>query len=1734
MARKDKKTKDLTLLTSLTQQDAPQTPPPPVVTEKPTVPLEDLSNRVDRYTFGWMNPIIKKAVKSRNITPNELYPPHPDMQSANCGRAFALEWNRKRWDFMSKKKDELPVVLNVIFKAFMKNAVLLFIIFPFYLATSVVAPIMIQFLVKIIETSSSGATPPVSASFTDSAAFGYILCGILFVVQVIYCILDTIVSTFAFKISTQGFQALQDVLYLKMMRIKANNTQIRDVTNLLFTDSFRIQSTLQFLPLIILYLFQAIFVIVYLVVLIRIFSLIGIGIVCIIFPVVIIISNQNVTVQRVLMGYRDARVGKVQEVLQGMKMIKYFRTELVTEQKLTNIRKKELKVLKKYGLIIISMNVMQSAASIIMNAVTFSIIYKFGTTTSPSIPFIASNVFTVMYLYDFLNNILLLLPLMFSTYLESNVCGQRLRAFLSMPETDIGCITWTCRGNKRSDDDGDSPDSQTEIIQSEAIFAQSKNDNIDGPVDQNNMDPASELMIHIENVPSFTYAISDDLVIPPVLDTDFALHRDKIQRIIRNYESYIDMYNSAYETFLDIFNADQKSETFQAIRADVEVLKRGPSFDYFRNIDNNGFKIIRGDHLTFLQRRKRGELERTKHKRISHELISTLLDNWCMEIDTLPISKIENLSLYDEQKMTRRFEFDSDLDFLRRMYINLRIVTPYYQRFKLKIIQSLDDLQCSIRDLELEVRKGELIGICGSVGSGKSTLFQALLGELRLERIQRKGLKQHDQIIRYYDKETYDFVDPNFDLSTLVKLEDKNFKIDTTVKKKDDDSSSTSIQEECEEEIPAPKIIMNAKRIAYYSQQPIIFAGTIKHNIIFFQEFDEIKYKSICALCALLTDLDEWEDGDQFTVGFDGVGLSGGQKARVALARALYFEPDLLFLDDPLAAVDAFVAKQLWQNMICGYCRYKGITVMISTHQTQFFGDCDRVLYLESGIVLFDGSVEQLQNFTGNTANVGQEWSEIGGTVQNAPDDKNSLVIQKRKQPLENFNINDFTTFEIKSAPPKPNQMMLFMLAPAQRAKFDSYKKYFKYGGACGSISFLILLLLSFIAKIFLIIFIAIWTSGQVPILTGDLAMYIYVGVSGGTLFMSFFSLFLFMIVGINSAKKMYAELTRSVVRTKLSFFDVTPNGTIISKFTKDTESVDVNIMKELVLVFVNIIGFITLIMLLAINWPSAVVIIPVFIAYFYFFQAFRIVSPALKKIDMTFKGPIISQSNETMRSLAVIRSIQYEDVFCKVFREKNDTNVQAMWPSQCCVRWLTYRMNLLGCFVSSGVCLASILSVGIIKFPYLDLFAPVSVSQSFGIMSPLLSLILSFVQVEAEGVSIERVLEYVGLPREGKYKSSREIVPEWPKKGGSIEIKNLFFRYRPELPQVLKGLNFSVAPFEHVGIVGRTGCAKSTLTMALFRVNIPDEGSKIIFDGVNILDDVGLHASRKGLAIVPQDPYIFSGTLRTALDKASELEIEGLTSDEYEKMPDAYLWETLDRVNLGAYFRKQPGGLDSKIFDNASNLSSGQKQLIIFASTLIAKAFTVVMDEATSQVDKATDQLVQDIIREQLDDRIIFSIAHRLDTVIAFDKIIVMDAGQIVEFDTPSNLMRAGGTLFELAKSTGKENFRKLKQISLDTEKRKYPDQPFKDGIDDAWEDLNAVKQMHEVQEKRAVAREAAEAARLKLENAFGEENDLAEVDMLGEEDFEGEEEEKHEEEVVAEGDGAAATVEGGVHAKK
>ena len=193
------------------------------------------------------------------------------------------------------------------------------------------------------------------------------------------------------------------------------------------------------------------------------------------------------------------------------------------------------------------------------------------------------------------------------------------------------------------------------------------------------------------------------------------------------------------------------------------------------------------------------------------------MDNWCLELDLVAISKIDTLANWDESKMTRRFEFDSDIDYLRRMFINLRIATPYYMRFKLHIEQEMEDLAPSLRDLELKITRGEIVGVCGSVGAGKSTLFNAITGEMRLERIQRKVIKPHDNVIRFYGEDTYDFVDTNFDLSTLKKIVDKKFKIDTKVKKKDDESSSSNREKLDEDEIPPPRVDINCAKVAYFT-----------------------------------------------------------------------------------------------------------------------------------------------------------------------------------------------------------------------------------------------------------------------------------------------------------------------------------------------------------------------------------------------------------------------------------------------------------------------------------------------------------------------------------------------------------------------------------------------------------------------------------------------------------------------------------------------------------------------------------------------------------------------------------------------------------------------------------------------------------------------------------------------------------------------------------------------------
>ncbi|CAL6104450.1 Xenobiotic-transporting_ATPase / Multidrug resistance-associated protein [Hexamita inflata] len=318
------------------------------------------------------------------------------------------------------------------------------------------------------------------------------------------------------------------------------------------------------------------------------------------------------------------------------------------------------------------------------------------------------------------------------------------------------------------------------------------------------------------------------------------------------------------------------------------------------------------------------------------------------------------------------------------------------------------------------------------------------------------------------------------------------------------------------------------------------------------------------------------------------------------------------------------------------------------------------------------------------------------------------------------------------------------------------------------------------------------------------------------------------------------------------------------------------------------------------------------------------------------------------------------------------------------------------------------------------------------------MQFVITLVSLDGEMASVERLDEYGNLPAEGKFvKKEANLDPNWPRNNSGIEVKNLQFRYRPELDLVLKKLDFKLQPKEHIGIVGRTGAGKSSITVAMYRLAEPDKGSEIIVDGVNILD-LGLHQARKAFTIIPQDPFLFSGTLRQCLCPYSQADAEGVKTEGLERIDDKRMWEALEQVQMKEYFLKQPGQLDSKIATNGDNLSAGQKQLVCVARALLRKASCVILDEATAQVDRENDQLIQQTIRNAFSEVTVLSIAHRLDTIIDFDRIIVMDKGNIAEFDTPANLVRKEGVFFELVNKTGAETSEKLKKAAFQAERQR------------------------------------------------------------------------------------------------
>ncbi|KAK9428356.1 P-loop containing nucleoside triphosphate hydrolase protein [Lipomyces doorenjongii] len=795
----------------------------------------------------------------------------------------------------------------------------------------------------------------------------------------------------------------------------------------------------------------------------------------------------------------------------------------------------------------------------------------------------------------------------------------------------------------------------------------------------------------------------------------------------------------------------------------------------------------------------------------------------------------------------------------------------------------------ALRNINFVVRKGQLACIIGAVGSAKSAMLQAILGDL------------------------------------------------------DRTSGCVTVR----------------GQIAYCAQVPWIMNATVKENILFGKRFDAGFYEKTVHACALLEDFDALPYGDNTIVGEKGISLSGGQKARVSLARAVYTRADVYILDDPLSAVDQHVGRHLIDNVLGRQGLLAGKTKVMATNAISVLSQADNITLLREGEVVETGLFAEVM------------------------DKPNSEIYQLIKM----FATEQLETWEKTEDEKDP------LATTKGQVKFGVYKDYLQAANIYMVLLFVLLMISSNIMSVGGNVWLKHWSDintqhGSNPDTGRYLAIYLIFGVT--TAFLTLFStIVLWIFCSIKAAKKLHDQMLRHVIHSPMSFFDTTPIGRVINRFTTDIDRVDEALPRVFTGFFSVIFNVMSSFLVISfVNPPFLLFIIPLAVLYVYYQKFYLRTSRELKRLESVSRSPLFAHFQESLNGVSTIRAYSQIRRFNWINEYHIDFNNKAYYPSMIARRWLSMRLDFLG---SCVIFLTALLSVlGIVSGRLSSGLIGLTMSYSFQVTSALSGIVRMTAQVEISTVSVERILEYWVI-------DNNRPPADWPAEG-SVQFHDYSTRYRIGLDLVLKGINLHIKSGEKVGVVGRTGAGKSSLTLGLFRM-IEPAGGFISIDGINT-SKLGLKDLRQRLAIIPQDSHAFEGTVRENLDPSS-------------KHTDAELWHVLELSHMKIHIQGMEGRLDAKVNECGSNFSVGQRQLMSLARALLTSSKVLVMDEATAAVDVETDQIIQETIRKEFKDRTIFTVAHRLNTIIDSDRIVVLAAGKVMEFDEPEKLLENKSSLF-------------------------------------------------------------------------------------------------------------------------
>ncbi|KZT35927.1 hypothetical protein SISSUDRAFT_1064088 [Sistotremastrum suecicum HHB10207 ss-3] len=909
-------------------------------------------------------------------------------------------------------------------------------------------------------------------------------------------------------------------------------------------------------------------------------------------------------------------------------------------------------------------------------------------------------------------------------------------------------------------------------------------------------------------------------------------------------------------------------------------------------------------------------------------------------------------------------------------------------------------------DVNLRFPVGELSLICGKLGSGKTLMLLGLLGEA--------------------DLLTGQVICPRSPPDALASFQVPYIAPDEWI---------------------VPGIC------AYVPQSAWLQNASIKDNILFTLPFDEERYQQTLAACALVSDLKILEDGDESEIGERGVNLSGGQKARVSLARAVYSRASILLLDDVLSAVDAHTARHLFDNCLKGPLMKNRTIILVSHHVQLCAPGASYIVALDNGRVMYAGD---RGGFEGSSVMAGlvqqtdpeakdkdgnkEKEKEKEGQVEKpieavAPDSasseedqENIATVSSASSTIAAPSESAAKSSEAKTERKAPRKLIEEEKRAVGRISKDIWLTYFS---ACGNwvywTIFLFSVLLAAASPVVENNWLKIWAasveSGDERFSTG-FYIGVYAAVTIVGVFLSTWRWLVLYFGSIHASTVLYKALLKSVLFAHIRFHDTVSRGRLLNRFGKDFEGIDSSLSDNFGRSLMWGVSALTTICLLTYVGGLPFLLAAIVLAFFYWNVArvYGQTSRDMRRLDSVTRSPLYSIYGETIAGVTVLRAFGAGSKFLRDMLRCVDTNSNPYYWMWGVNRWLSARFNLL----SSAV--VGVTGVVVLITPNMNAaMAGFALTFASTIMQDLVFMVRRFVGLEQSMVALERVKEFSELAQEPPEFIEPRPPAAWPHEG-SIECKDLVIRYAPELPNVLHGISFKIRPGEKVGILGRTGSGKSTLALSFFRFVEATEGS-INIDGLDI-SRVGLTDLRSRLTIIPQDPTILSGTIRSTLD----------VFDEYE---DAEIYEALRRVHLipsadtpaeGAddvnanVFRN----LDSQVSEGGENFSTGEKQLMCMARAILKRSKVLVMDEATASVDYATDELISKTIRHEFAESTILTIAHRLRTVIDYNRIMLLDDGQIIEFDSPKTLLENENSKFyELCKATGREEFRMLRRLA-------------------------------------------------------------------------------------------------------